>query len=219
MSRFQDLLRRIDEALAEASATGGDALKIADLARRRGELERALTAAEEAWLELSEEAGGREARRRRHFHVGIRPFQGVAAPFSIRGQLSIYSISGRGGFLDELVVPHARPALQAFSVIRKIITTSSDIVKKMLPRTAAISAPSRPIEILTKRLHLLEIPTPRDCGKMRLDSRRRARSFVFAFVRRPRALDLSEFDCHAHAVRSARPWRPRGPEPNLPGAR
>ncbi len=58
MSRFQDLLRRIDEALTEASAAGGDAIKIVDLAQRRGELERALTSAEEAWLELSEEAEG-----------------------------------------------------------------------------------------------------------------------------------------------------------------
>ncbi len=56
MSRFQDLLRRVDEALMEASAAGGDALKMADLAERRGELERALTSAEEAWLELSEQA-------------------------------------------------------------------------------------------------------------------------------------------------------------------
>ena len=58
MSRFQDLLRRIDEALAEASARGGDALKIADLAAQRGDLERALAAAEEAWLELSEAGRG-----------------------------------------------------------------------------------------------------------------------------------------------------------------
>ena len=57
MSRFQDLLRRVDEALVEAGASGGDALKTADLAARRVDLERALTAAEEAWLELSEEAG------------------------------------------------------------------------------------------------------------------------------------------------------------------
>ena len=57
MNRFQDLLRRVDEALMEASAAGGDALKMADLAGRRGELERALASAEEAWLELSEEAG------------------------------------------------------------------------------------------------------------------------------------------------------------------
>jgi ATP-binding cassette subfamily F protein 3 len=56
MNRFQDLLRRIDEALANASATGREAPKIADLAQRRGELERALASAEEAWLELSERA-------------------------------------------------------------------------------------------------------------------------------------------------------------------
>ena len=57
MNRFQDLLRRVDEALLEASAVGGDALKMADLARRRGQLEGALASAEEAWLELSEQAG------------------------------------------------------------------------------------------------------------------------------------------------------------------
>src|SRR5271157_2636371 len=56
MNRFQDLLRRVDEALAEASAPGGDALKVADLAEKRANLERALTASEEAWLELSAEA-------------------------------------------------------------------------------------------------------------------------------------------------------------------
>jgi ATP-binding cassette subfamily F protein 3 len=56
MNRFQDLLRRVDEALAEASAPGGDALKIAGLAEKRADLERALTASEEAWLELSAEA-------------------------------------------------------------------------------------------------------------------------------------------------------------------
>ncbi len=52
MRRFEDLLRRVDEALAVAGA-GGEAAKIADLAGKRGELERALTAAEEMWLELS----------------------------------------------------------------------------------------------------------------------------------------------------------------------
>ena len=57
ISRFQDLLRRIDQALAQASASGGDALKIADLAQRRGDLEHALASTEEAWLELSEQAG------------------------------------------------------------------------------------------------------------------------------------------------------------------
>jgi ATP-binding cassette, subfamily F, member 3 len=56
MTRFHDLLRRVDEALAEASARGGDAVKIADLAAKRAELERALTATEEAWFELSAEA-------------------------------------------------------------------------------------------------------------------------------------------------------------------
>ena len=58
MSRFHDLLRRVDEALAEASARGGDAVKIADLAEKRVELERALTASEQAWFELSAEAEG-----------------------------------------------------------------------------------------------------------------------------------------------------------------
>ena len=56
MSRFQDLLRRVDEALAQAGARGGDALKIADLAEKRAGLERALAASEKAWLELSVEA-------------------------------------------------------------------------------------------------------------------------------------------------------------------
>ncbi len=55
MSRFEALIRRVDEALSEASA-GVDASKIADLARQRSELERALLSAEEAWLELSQEA-------------------------------------------------------------------------------------------------------------------------------------------------------------------
>ena len=52
MRRYEDLLRRVDEALAEAGA-GREAAKIADLASKRGELERALTAAEEIWLELA----------------------------------------------------------------------------------------------------------------------------------------------------------------------
>ena len=56
MSRFHDLLRRVDEALAQASTRGGDALKVADLAAKRAELERALTAAEEAWFDLTAEA-------------------------------------------------------------------------------------------------------------------------------------------------------------------
>ena len=53
MRRFEDLLRRVDEALAETSAEGGEPEKIADLAGKRSDLERALAAAEEAWLELA----------------------------------------------------------------------------------------------------------------------------------------------------------------------
>ena len=53
INRFHDLLRRLDEALAAASARGGDAAKIAELAAKRAELERALMASEEAWFELS----------------------------------------------------------------------------------------------------------------------------------------------------------------------
>ncbi len=58
MNRFHDLLRRVDDALAQASAGGGDAVKIADLAEKRVELERALTASEAVWFELSAEAEG-----------------------------------------------------------------------------------------------------------------------------------------------------------------
>ncbi|MGD0564345.1 MAG: ABC-F family ATP-binding cassette domain-containing protein [Roseiarcus sp.] len=53
MHRFQDLLRRIDQALAQAGETAGNSAKVVDLAGKRAELERALAAAEEAWLELS----------------------------------------------------------------------------------------------------------------------------------------------------------------------
>jgi ATP-binding cassette subfamily F protein 3 len=56
MHRFQDLLRRVDEALAQAGETAGNSAKVVDLAAKRGELERALSAAEEAWLELSAQA-------------------------------------------------------------------------------------------------------------------------------------------------------------------
>ena len=53
MNRFQDLLRRVDEALTQASALGGDAAKMADLAAKRAELERAIVATERAWFELT----------------------------------------------------------------------------------------------------------------------------------------------------------------------
>jgi ATP-binding cassette subfamily F protein 3 len=56
MRRFQDLLRRVDDALAEAGETAGNSAKVIDLAAKRAELERALTAAEDAWLELSAQA-------------------------------------------------------------------------------------------------------------------------------------------------------------------
>jgi ATP-binding cassette, subfamily F, member 3 len=56
MNRFQDLLRRIDDALAQASARNGDAVKIADLAAKRAELECAIVATEQAWFELTAEA-------------------------------------------------------------------------------------------------------------------------------------------------------------------
>ncbi len=56
MHRFQDLLRRVDQALAQAGETAGNSAKVIDLAAKRAELERALSAAEEAWLELSAQA-------------------------------------------------------------------------------------------------------------------------------------------------------------------
>ncbi|HYA71865.1 MAG TPA: ATP-binding cassette domain-containing protein, partial [Roseiarcus sp.] len=56
MHRFQDLLRRVDEALAQAGETAGNSAKVVDLAGKRAELEAALAAAEEAWLELSAQA-------------------------------------------------------------------------------------------------------------------------------------------------------------------
>jgi len=58
MHRFQDLLRRVDEALAQAGETAGNSAKVVDLAAKRAELERALAASEEAWLELSARAEG-----------------------------------------------------------------------------------------------------------------------------------------------------------------
>jgi ATP-binding cassette subfamily F protein 3 len=56
MRRFQDLLRRVDDALAQTGGTAGNPAKVIDLAAKRAELERALSAAEEAWLELSARA-------------------------------------------------------------------------------------------------------------------------------------------------------------------
>ena len=60
MHRFQDLLRRIDEALAKSSETAGNSAKVVDLAQKRGELEKALLATEETWLALSSQAEAAE---------------------------------------------------------------------------------------------------------------------------------------------------------------
>jgi ATP-binding cassette subfamily F protein 3 len=56
MHRFQDLLRRIDEALAQTGEAANNSAKVVDLAQKRGELEMALLAAEETWLALSWQA-------------------------------------------------------------------------------------------------------------------------------------------------------------------
>ncbi len=53
MQRFQDLLIRVDAALAAAAVNGGASAQALDLAAKRKELELALVAAEETWLELS----------------------------------------------------------------------------------------------------------------------------------------------------------------------
>ena len=55
MRKFQDLVERIDKALADPQAYQKDPAKAAQLSSQRGELERALTAAEEEWLELTSE--------------------------------------------------------------------------------------------------------------------------------------------------------------------
>ena len=56
MQRFQDLLARVDEALAKAAGDGAALQQAIELAEKRRELERALVAAEETWLELSAKA-------------------------------------------------------------------------------------------------------------------------------------------------------------------
>jgi ATP-binding cassette subfamily F protein 3 len=53
MRRFQELLSRVDDALAKAAAAGEASPQAIDLAAKRRELELALLAAEETWLELS----------------------------------------------------------------------------------------------------------------------------------------------------------------------
>jgi ATP-binding cassette subfamily F protein 3 len=56
MHKFQDLLRRIDEALASSGETAGNTPQVVGLATKRAELERALMQTEETWLELSARA-------------------------------------------------------------------------------------------------------------------------------------------------------------------
>jgi ATP-binding cassette subfamily F protein 3 len=53
MSKFQDLISRIDETLANPAIFAKDAAKAALLSAQRGELERLLVAAEEEWLSLT----------------------------------------------------------------------------------------------------------------------------------------------------------------------
>ena len=56
MQRFQDLLARVDEALAKVASEAPASPQAIDLAAKRSELERALVAAEETWLNLSAQA-------------------------------------------------------------------------------------------------------------------------------------------------------------------
>ena len=53
MKKFEDLLARIDAALAAPDAFTKDPGKAAGLAQNRAELAKALAAAEEEWLELT----------------------------------------------------------------------------------------------------------------------------------------------------------------------
>ena len=54
MSRFSGLIARIDKALGDTAIFNREPQKAATLSRQRGELERALMAAEEDWLALTE---------------------------------------------------------------------------------------------------------------------------------------------------------------------
>ena len=55
MAKFQDLIGRIDKALADRDAFIAQPLKATQLAKQRGELAKALTLAEEDWLMVSAE--------------------------------------------------------------------------------------------------------------------------------------------------------------------
>ncbi|WOJ88728.1 ABC-F family ATP-binding cassette domain-containing protein [Methylocapsa polymorpha] len=56
MRKFQDLMARIDKTLANPAVFSKDAAKAAQLSAQRGDLEKALVAAEEEWLELTSDA-------------------------------------------------------------------------------------------------------------------------------------------------------------------
>ncbi|QAY96804.1 glycosyl transferase family 1 [Methylovirgula ligni] len=56
MAKLQDLLARVDAALGAPGAFAAKPEQVAQLARQRGDLERALAAVEEDWLQLSAEA-------------------------------------------------------------------------------------------------------------------------------------------------------------------
>jgi ATP-binding cassette subfamily F protein 3 len=53
MKKFQDLLKRIDQTLADPKVFKANPAKAAQLSGQRAELERALVTAEEEWLELT----------------------------------------------------------------------------------------------------------------------------------------------------------------------
>ena len=53
VARFEDLIRRIDAALAKPGAFATDKARARQLSQQRGELARALGMAEEEWLALS----------------------------------------------------------------------------------------------------------------------------------------------------------------------
>jgi ATP-binding cassette, subfamily F, member 3 len=55
MKKFQDLIARVDQALANPASFTKDPVKAKQLSQQRGDLERALTATEEEWLMLTSE--------------------------------------------------------------------------------------------------------------------------------------------------------------------
>ncbi len=61
MAKFQDLMRRIDAALADPAVFQKDPVKAKQLSSQRGDLEKALVAAEEDWLALTSEAEAAQA--------------------------------------------------------------------------------------------------------------------------------------------------------------